>query len=46
MIYDANRFWAERLLGLQPLQRKPSEYVREHITFSFQEDHAGVALRQ
>lgn len=27
------------------LPRRPSEYVRSHFTFSFQEDHAGVALR-
>jgi predicted TIM-barrel fold metal-dependent hydrolase len=38
--YDRHRFWA----GVR-LERRPAEYVREHFTFSFQEDHAGVALR-
>lgn len=38
--FDRHRFWA----GVR-LERRPSEYVREHFTFSFQEDHAGVALR-
>ena len=27
------------------LERRPREYVRDHFTFSFQEDHAGIALR-
>jgi predicted TIM-barrel fold metal-dependent hydrolase len=38
--YDRHRFWAGVNLPLQP-----SDYVRRHFTFSFQEDHAGVALR-
>jgi predicted TIM-barrel fold metal-dependent hydrolase len=38
--YDRHRFWAE-----VDLERRPLEYVRDHFTFSFQEDHAGVALR-
>jgi predicted TIM-barrel fold metal-dependent hydrolase len=38
--YMRHRFWA----GVN-LPRSPSEYVRAHFTFSFQEDHAGVALR-
>jgi hypothetical protein len=38
--YDRHRFWAK-----VNLPRRPLEYVREHFTFSFQEDHAGVALR-
>ena len=38
--FNRHRHWA----GVK-LARKPSEYVRSHVTFSFQEDHAGVALR-
>lgn len=38
--FDRHRFWA----GVQ-LPRRPLDYVRKHFTFSFQEDHAGVALR-
>jgi predicted TIM-barrel fold metal-dependent hydrolase len=45
MIYEANRFWAQRLLGLQPLKRKPSEYVREHAYWGFFDDPIGVQLR-
>ena len=39
--YDRHRHWA----GVHTLTKRPSEYVRDHFTFSFQEDHAGVALR-
>jgi predicted TIM-barrel fold metal-dependent hydrolase len=38
--YDRHRFWA----GVD-LPRRPIEYIRDHFTFSFQEDHAGVRLR-
>jgi predicted TIM-barrel fold metal-dependent hydrolase len=38
--YDRHRFWAEL-----DLERRPAQYVRDQFTFSFQEDHAGVALR-
>jgi predicted TIM-barrel fold metal-dependent hydrolase len=38
--YDRHRHWAK-----VDLKRRPREYVREHFTFSFQEDHAGIALR-
>lgn len=39
--YARHRHWAE----VGPLPRQPSEYVRDHFTFSFQEDHVGVAMR-
>lgn len=38
--YDRHKYW----VGVD-LPRRPLEYVRDHFTFSFQEDHAGVALR-
>jgi predicted TIM-barrel fold metal-dependent hydrolase len=38
--YDRHRHWA----GIE-LPRRPSDYVRDHFTFSFQEDNAGVAVR-
>jgi len=38
--FDRHRFWAK-----VDLPRRPLQYVRDHFTFSFQEDHAGVALR-
>jgi predicted TIM-barrel fold metal-dependent hydrolase len=43
--YSINRFWAERHLGLPKLQRRPSEYLREHAYWGFFEDHVGVKLR-
>jgi uncharacterized protein len=43
--YARNRFWAERLLGLKPLARPPSEYVREHAYWGFFDDPIGVRLR-
>jgi predicted TIM-barrel fold metal-dependent hydrolase len=45
MIYEANRFWAQRLLGLKPLARRPSEYVREHAYWGFFDDPIGVKNR-
>lgn len=45
MIYEANRFWAQRLLGLKPLARRPSEYVKEHAYWGFFDDPIGVRNR-
>jgi predicted TIM-barrel fold metal-dependent hydrolase len=45
MIYEANRFWAQRILGLKALARRPSEYVREHAYWGFFDDPVGVQLR-
>jgi predicted TIM-barrel fold metal-dependent hydrolase len=38
--YERHRHWAN-----VELRRRPSAYIRDHFTFSFQEDHCGVALR-
>lgn len=43
--YERNRRWAERLLGLKPLSRKPSEYIREHVYWGFFDDPIGMKLR-
>lgn len=43
--YDRHHRWAERLLGLKPLRRPPSEYIREHVYWGFQFDRVGVELR-
>jgi predicted TIM-barrel fold metal-dependent hydrolase len=43
--YDRHRPWAERLLGFKPLNRPPSEYIREHFLWGFQFDRVGVELR-
>jgi len=43
--YDRHHRWAHRLLGLKPLQRPPSEYIREFFYWGFQFDRVGVELR-
>jgi predicted TIM-barrel fold metal-dependent hydrolase len=43
--YDRHHRWAARLLGLKPLRRPPSEYIREHFLWGFQFDRVGVELR-
>ena len=44
--YERHRHWAERLLGFKPLKRRPSEYVRQHISFSVQHvERVAVELR-
>lgn len=45
MIYEANRFWVERILGVKQLARRPSEYAREHAYWGFFDDPVGVQLR-
>ena len=45
MIYEANRFWVERILGVKRLARRPSEYVEEHAYWGFFDDPIGVQLR-
>ena len=43
--YERNRHWSERLLGLKPLARRPSEYVREHCWWGVLLNPIGVRLR-
>jgi predicted TIM-barrel fold metal-dependent hydrolase len=43
--YERNRYWAERLLGLEQLPRKPSEYIREHCYWGFLRNPLGVRIR-
>jgi predicted TIM-barrel fold metal-dependent hydrolase len=45
MIYEANKHWVERILGLPKLECRPSEYVREHIYWGFFDDPIGMRLR-
>lgn len=40
--YRRHQFWAERLLGLQPLKQLPSDYVKEHCYWGFQYNPVGV----
>ena len=43
--YERHRHWAEEYLGSKPLKRLPSEYVREHISWSVQYERVAVELR-
>jgi predicted TIM-barrel fold metal-dependent hydrolase len=43
--YDRHHHWADRLLGLKPMKRPPSEYIREYCYWGFQFDRVGVELR-
>jgi len=43
--YERNHFWAERELGVKPLARRPSEYLREHAYWGFFDDPLGMRLR-
>jgi predicted TIM-barrel fold metal-dependent hydrolase len=43
--YERHRYWAEEVLGWKPLPKKPTDYLREHILWGFQQDSVGVRLR-
>jgi uncharacterized protein len=43
--YNRHHHWADRLLGLKPLRRPPSEFIREYFYWGFQFDRVGVELR-
>lgn len=43
--YERHRHWAERIYNLKPLDRMPSEYVKEHIYWGFFDDPVGVRMR-
>ncbi len=44
--YERHRHWAARLLGFKPLERRPSEYVRDHVFFSVQHvERVAIELR-
>ena len=43
--WERNRYWSERIWGLEQLKRPPSEYLREHNLWGFMKDPVGVRLR-
>jgi predicted TIM-barrel fold metal-dependent hydrolase len=43
--YERHSRWAEELLGLPPLARPPSAYIREHCLWGFQADPVGIEMR-
>lgn len=40
--YKRHYRWADRLLGLKPLDRMPSEYIKEHVYWGFLYNPVGV----
>jgi predicted TIM-barrel fold metal-dependent hydrolase len=44
--YGRHRWWAEKELEWKPLDRKPSEVIRDQFYWGFQEDPIGVELRR
>jgi uncharacterized protein len=45
LIYDANRYWVERILGVKQLKQRPSDYVKQHAYWGFFDDPVGMRLR-
>ncbi len=43
--YDRHWYWAQNILGWEPLPQKPTDYIRHHCLWGFQEDRVGVELR-
>ncbi len=43
--YGRHWYWASKLNEWEPLPKLPTEYVRDHIYWGFQEDRVGVDLR-
>ena len=43
--YERHLSWSEEFLGFKPLKRRPSEYVKEHISFSIQYEQVALELR-
>ena len=43
--YERNHFWAEDLYGVKKLDRRPSEYIKEHAIWGFFDDPIGLKLR-
>ena len=43
--YSRHRHWAERIYGLKPLKRPPSEYIKEHMYWGFFNDPIGIKNR-
>lgn len=43
--YGRHWYWAQNVLGWQPLPQKPTDYIKEHCLWGFQEDRAGVEMR-
>lgn len=43
--FGRHRYWSESVLGWQPLPKPPTDYIKEHVLWGFQQDSVGVRLR-
>ena len=43
--YNRHIHWSEKLLGYKPLPAMPSEIIKEHFHWGFQQDRSGIELR-
>jgi len=43
--YNRSRYWMTHHFGIEPLKRRPSEYIREHCHWGFIYDPIGLRLR-
>jgi predicted TIM-barrel fold metal-dependent hydrolase len=43
--YNRHIHWSERLLGFKPLSAMPSEIIKNHFYWGFQQDRSGVEMR-
>ncbi|MEE8517944.1 MAG: amidohydrolase family protein [Dehalococcoidia bacterium] len=43
--YNRHIHWSQKLLGFEPLKAMPSEIIKEHFYWGFQQDRAGIELR-
>ena len=43
--WERNHHWGERLYGAVALDRRPSEYIKEHAIWGFFDDPVGMKLR-
>jgi hypothetical protein len=44
--YTRHRHWAETVFGMKPMERLPSDYIKEHMYWGFFDDPIGIKLRQ
>lgn len=45
--YERHRHWAQRYLGFEPIERLPSEYIKDHFLFSVQlPERVAIELRE
>ena len=43
--YMRHRHWAETVFGMKPMERLPSEYIKEHMYWGIFDDPIGIKLR-